>query len=181
MKTYRMNGDNNHLYFHNMKKRTAREELITIMDILTSQGCVIKDKIAGYDCDLYTCDYNGLRFAISTSTEDGISLCVDVSRDLDVLEALFQNHLEDQTEVYVDYETAYWIAERCFLESDYIGIAESRETIGLWLFSAKTEQTMYGSFEICVPKNGENPYVFTVTDTDGFKLWNNAKLILEKN
>ena len=106
MKTYRMNGDNNHLYFQNMKKRTAREELITIMDILTSQGCVIKDKIAGYDCDLYTC--------------------------------------------------------------------------GLWLFSAKTEQTMYGSFEICVPKNGENPYVFTVTDTDGFKLWNNAKLILEK-
>ena len=52
MKTYRMNGDNNHLYFQNMKKRTAREELITIMDILTSQGCVIKDKIAGYDCDL---------------------------------------------------------------------------------------------------------------------------------
>ena len=83
------------------------QELITIMDILTSQGCVIKDKIAGYDCDLYTC--------------------------------------------------------------------------GLWLFSTKTEQTMYGSFEICVPKNGENPYVFTVTDTDGFKLWNNAKLILEKN
>ena len=42
MKTYRMNGDNNHLYFHNMKKRTAREELITIMDILNVKVMLLR-------------------------------------------------------------------------------------------------------------------------------------------
>ena len=178
MKTYRLNGDDKHLYFQNLKKRTAREELVTVMDILTSQGCVIKDKIAGPDCDLYTCTYNGLRFAICTSIDDGTSLCVDVPRDLDVLENLFQNHLEDQTEVFVDYETAYWIAERCFLENDYIGIAETRETIDAWLFSGKAEQTMYGNFEICVPKNGDTPYVFTTTDIEGFKLWSQGKPVI---
>ena len=174
MKTYRLNGDDKHLYFQNLKKRTLREELVEVMDILTGQGCVIKDKIAGPDCDLYTCVYNGLRFAISTSQDEGTSLCVDVPRDLDILEAFFQNHLEDQTEVYVDFETAYWIAERCFLENDYVGIQESRENKESWLFSGKAEQTICGSFEICVPKNGDTPYVFTRTDTDGFKLWNQS-------
>lgn len=90
MRALRLKGDNNHLYFEKNETKSYREELFEIMDTLTSQGCAIKDKIPGPDCDLYTCTYNGLRFAICTATDDGSCICVDKEADLDVIERLFE-------------------------------------------------------------------------------------------
>lgn len=90
MQTFRLSGDDKHLYFKNNEGRPEREERAEVMKILTQNGCVIGEKIMGPDCDLYTCRMNELRFAVCVSLEDGVSICVDDIVSLEKLEGLFE-------------------------------------------------------------------------------------------
>ena len=49
MQTFRLEGDNKHLYFRNYERRSDRDELAEIMQILTSNGFEVKDKLMGPD------------------------------------------------------------------------------------------------------------------------------------
>lgn len=77
----------------------------------------------------------------------------------------------------VDLKTAYKIANDFFIENDYAGVYEVRETNDKWLFEGKCKRTCYGTFEICVPQNGDEPYLFSNTDDNGFAMWKNAKVV----
>ncbi len=91
MQTFRLEGDNKHLYFRNYERRSGREELAEIMQILTGNGFEVKDKLMGPDCDLYTCQGNGLRFAICANIEgDGSTICVEDEYTLECLERIFE-------------------------------------------------------------------------------------------
>ena len=91
MKTFRLEGDNKHLYFRNYETRSDREELAEIMQILTSNGFEVKDKLMGPDCDLYTCQGNGLCFAICANiVGDGSTICVEDEYTLECLERIFE-------------------------------------------------------------------------------------------
>ena len=90
MQAFRLAGDSKHLYFRNLERRSDREELAEIIRILTENGFEIKDKMMGPDCDLYTCQGNGLRFAICASIDgDGSSICVEDELTLEYLEQVF--------------------------------------------------------------------------------------------
>ena len=77
----------------------------------------------------------------------------------------------------VDLKTAYRIANDFFLENAYLGVYEARETDTSWLFEGKCKGTCYGTSEVCVPKNGDEPYIFSVTDMDSAIMWRNAKVV----
>ena len=91
MQTFRLEGDNKHLYFRNLERRTDREELAEIIQILTANGFEIKDKLMGPDCDLYTCQGKGLRFAICANiVGDGSTISVEDEHTLECLERVFE-------------------------------------------------------------------------------------------
>lgn len=91
MQTFRLEGDSKHLYFRNLERRSDREELAEIMQILTANGFEIKDKLTGPDCDLYTCHGNGLRFAVYANiVGDGSTICVEDEYTLECLEYIFE-------------------------------------------------------------------------------------------
>ena len=92
MQTFRLDGDNKHLYFRNLERRSDREELAEIIQIVTDNGFEIKDKLMEPDCDLYTCQGKGLRFAICASIDgDGSSICVEDEQTLEYLEQMFND------------------------------------------------------------------------------------------
>lgn len=94
MQTFRLDGDNKHLYFKNPKRRSDREELAEIIQILTNNGFEIKDKLMGSDCDLYTCQGNGLRFAICANiVGDSSTICVEDEYTLEYLEKVFAEEM----------------------------------------------------------------------------------------
>lgn len=74
-------------------------------------------------------------------------------------------------------EEAYEIAKDFFLKNGYIGVDEARETDSSWLFNGKSEQSIYGTSEVCVPKNGDEPYVFNIAHEEGAAMWENAEAI----
>lgn len=77
----------------------------------------------------------------------------------------------------VNLKTAYKIANAFFLENEYVGVYEIRETNNAWLFMGKCKQACYGTTEVCVPKNGEAPYLFSITDDEGLRMWKNGKTV----
>ena len=77
----------------------------------------------------------------------------------------------------VSFKEAYEIANKFFLENDYAGIREARENDDSWLFAGKCKRTCYGTMNACVPKNGDEPYVFSTTDEAGFEMWGKAKVV----
>ena len=92
MQTFRMNGDEKHLYFKNLEHMSDREELVEVMKILHDNECVIIDRIMGPDCTLYQCKMNGYRFAVCDASidGDGTFLCVDDLRTMEYLESVFE-------------------------------------------------------------------------------------------
>ena len=93
MQTFRVDGDEKHLYFKNLERRSDREELAEVMQILNENGCVIIDRIMGPDCTLYQCKMNGYRFAVCDASidGDGTILCVDDLRTMEFLETVFKS------------------------------------------------------------------------------------------
>ena len=61
----------------------------------------------------------------------------------------------------VDLVEALKMAEKAFREDKcYVGVKEICETEEYWLFSGKAKQTVNGYFNICIPKNGDEPFIF---------------------
>lgn len=77
----------------------------------------------------------------------------------------------------VDLKTAYKIAHDFFIEDGYSGVYEIRESETSWMFMGKCKKTCYGTSEICVPKDGSDPYLFSISHEDFFSTWKNAKII----
>lgn len=77
----------------------------------------------------------------------------------------------------IDFKTAYGIANDFFLENGYTGVHETRENNDSWLFSGKCEQVTYGTSEVCVPKNGDGPYLFDTSHEKELTIWENAKVV----
>ena len=92
MQTFRVDGDEKHLYFKNLERRSDREELAEVMKILHDNDCVIIDRMMGPDCTLYQCKMNGYRFAVCDASidGDGMFLCVDDLRTMEYLEKVFE-------------------------------------------------------------------------------------------
>ena len=67
----------------------------------------------------------------------------------------------------VDLKSAYNIANDFFLNNGYEGVYESRETDNSWLCCGKCKRPNYGTSEVCVPKNGDEPYVFNIAHEGG--------------
>ena len=65
-----------------------------------------------------------------------------------------------------------------FLENDYAGVYEAKDTNDMWLFAPKCKKTCYGVSYICVPKNGDEPYIFNPTGMDNVIMWENASIVL---
>ena len=96
METFRLTGDDRHLYFRNLERLSGREELASVMKILNANGCQIADRIVGPDCTLYPCKMNGYRFAVCDESidGDGISLCVDDEKTMEYLEEIFKEKVQ---------------------------------------------------------------------------------------
>ena len=77
----------------------------------------------------------------------------------------------------VEFKDAYESANKIFLENEYAGVHEARENDDSWLFAGKCKQKSYGTFEICIPKNGDSPYIFNVAHEDGATVWKNARIV----
>lgn len=78
----------------------------------------------------------------------------------------------------IDLKDAYKIAEKAFEENeDYTGIAEVRETNANWIFRGKLKQATYGTFDINVPKTGDEPYLENPYDESYSDVWANAKRV----
>lgn len=75
----------------------------------------------------------------------------------------------------ISIEKAYRIANSFFVENDYVGVYEVRENEDSWLFAPQCKSACYGVANVCVPKNGDEPYVFSTTDTDGAVMWERGK------
>lgn len=56
-------------------------------------------------------------------------------------------------------------------------IDEAKDASDKWLFSPKCKKTCYGVSYICVPKNGDEPYLFNPTGMDNILMWENAKIV----
>ena len=80
-------------------------------------------------------------------------------------------------ESMVCLEKAYKQADDFFRDNDYAGVDTTRETDDSWLFCPKCKETCYGVSYVCVPKNGEAPYLFSVSDEEMAEVWINAKEI----
>ena len=80
----------------------------------------------------------------------------------------------------VDLKTAYKIVNDFFLENDYAGIYEVRETDDKWLFEGICRHTFYGASEVCVPKNGDETYIFSLTGMDNAIMWKMQRWYLYK-
>ena len=77
----------------------------------------------------------------------------------------------------IDLKKAYEIANDFFLENGYVGVHEARENDDSWLFSGKCEQATYGTSQVCIPKNGDEPYLFDTAHEKEFTMWENATVV----
>lgn len=80
-----------------------------------------------------------------------------------------------RSEIMISIEKAYRIANSFFVENDYVGVYEVRENEDSWLFVPQCKSACYGVANVCVPKNGDEPYVFSTTDADGAVMWERGK------
>ena len=82
-----------------------------------------------------------------------------------------------RSDFMLKFEEAYEIATNFFLENDYAGVAEARETNDKWIFAPQCKRICYGVSYVCVPKNGDDPYVFNPTGMDNAVMWNESNPI----
>ena len=91
METFRITGDDKHLYFKNLEKITGQEEFRNVIDVLTRNECQIINRITGPDCTLFQCKLGVYRFAVCDASidGDGTFLCVEDEQTMIFLEDLF--------------------------------------------------------------------------------------------
>lgn len=93
MESFRLTGDDKHIYLKTTDGRNCREELASVMKILNSNNCQILDRIVGPDYTLYPCKMSVYRFAVCDASVvgEGISLCVDDENTMNYLEKLIRS------------------------------------------------------------------------------------------
>lgn len=70
MKTFKLSGIENRIYFQNLNRIPAEEELRNVLEILKAAGCkVSKAKAAGLD-DIYSCSLDGMQFKVYFTGEE---------------------------------------------------------------------------------------------------------------
>ena len=80
----------------------------------------------------------------------------------------------------ITLEKAYEIANEFYKTDEcYDGILEIRESQDNWLFEGRLKHTTYGTNNVCVPKNGEEPYLFNPNTND--QIWKDAMVIEYKS
>ena len=90
METFRMDGDNNRIYFRNYYRVSDDEEYENIMEIIKGSDCTIGDTLRGPDCDIIHCEYEGILFnVVRTVDGDGSFIYCEDERDTDQIEELF--------------------------------------------------------------------------------------------
>ena len=91
MKTLRLNGENNKLYFKNYENRPDEEEFREVISILKSAGCIIGKRTTAADFDVYECRYNDMSFTVyyDISGDYGTSLCAEDENTISQLEMIF--------------------------------------------------------------------------------------------
>lgn len=73
----------------------------------------------------------------------------------------------------IDIKKASQIAEKFFkTDKCYDGILEIRESKQDWMFEGKAKTPVYGASIVCVPKNGEDPYLMNASDPE--QIWERA-------
>lgn len=82
-----------------------------------------------------------------------------------------------RSDFMVEFKEAYKIANKFFLENDYACVDEAKETSDRWLFAPKCKKTCYGVSYVCVPKKGDEPYLFNITDAMALDMWKKAKVV----
>jgi len=92
METFRMDGDDNRLYFRNPDHAVSDdEEFNMIMSLLRGADCEIGDTDMGPDCDLIHCECDTGEFSVVRSLDgDGTFLYSDDPEVIDSLEELFE-------------------------------------------------------------------------------------------
>lgn len=73
----------------------------------------------------------------------------------------------------IDIKKASQIAKKFFkTDKCYGSIGEIRESEQDWMFEGKAKKTLYGASIVCVPKNGEDPYLMNASDPE--QIWERA-------
>lgn len=90
MEAFRMDGDDNRLYFRNSERISDDEEYEQVMSYLSEAGCEIGEPKMAPDCDLIECKYDGDPFTvIRTIDGDGSFIYAENREVLDNLEQIF--------------------------------------------------------------------------------------------
>lgn len=92
MKTFRINGDANHLYLQNFERK--EEELIydEVKERLSkNQDVGIEETVQGPYCDMNKGHYQDKEFALVLDFSDGVFLHSDDKDCLDALELILNN------------------------------------------------------------------------------------------
>lgn len=77
----------------------------------------------------------------------------------------------------ISAKEAYKIAYDIFVFNDCAGVGEMRDAGEYWLFSEKCDCPIYGAIEICVPKNGDEPFIINTFREPYAEKWRNAKKV----
>lgn len=89
MKTFKLSGIDNRIYFQNLNRIPAEEELGNVLKELKAAGCkVSKAKAAGLD-DIYSCNLDGMQFKVYYTGEEAFIHAEDV-KDIKKIENIFK-------------------------------------------------------------------------------------------
>ena len=84
-----MNGDEKRIYFQNLERRPAEEELQEVMETLRAAGGQIGNTVQAADVDRTMCSLDGIGFRILFTGDEAI-LCADSKEDADELMKVFK-------------------------------------------------------------------------------------------
>lgn len=81
----------------------------------------------------------------------------------------------------VKFCEAYKLANDYYV-SENGAVYEARENADNWMFTGKYERPTYGTADVCVPKNGTEPFLLNSTDEDWLMMWYDGTVVdIEKN
>lgn len=77
----------------------------------------------------------------------------------------------------ISLKRAYNIATDFFIRNGYVGVYEIRELKDKWVSMGKSEETIYGASQVCIPKNGDEPYLIDISHEPELTQYNKAKRV----
>lgn len=77
----------------------------------------------------------------------------------------------------VSIKKAYDLANAFFINKGYTGVLEGREVEENWAFMQKNVSADAKRFGVCVPKNGEEPFMFDESNEKAIEKYDKASII----